>query len=135
MRMKTIRLKNFQSFGPEPTEIELSRLTFILGPNGAGKTAVLVALARLFSPLSSLRRVQPDDFHVPTDINPDLTDKELWIEVDIEFDEVAEGDELHPSIPPFFAHMALKTPDDPPLVRIRLTATLDSDGYVDEKIE
>lgn len=135
MRMKTIRLKNFQSFGPEPTEIELSRLTYILGPNGAGKTAVLVALARLFSPLSSLRRVQPDDFHVPTDINPDLTDKELWIEVDIEFDEVADGDELHPSIPPFFAHMALKTPDVPPLVRIRLTATLDSDGYVDEKIE
>ncbi|WP_255218560.1 AAA family ATPase, partial [Nocardia carnea] len=45
--MSKIRLKNFQSFGPTPTEIELSQLTFILGPNGAGKTATLVALARL----------------------------------------------------------------------------------------
>lgn len=37
MRMRQLRLKNFQSFGPTPTEIELSKLTFILGPNGAGQ--------------------------------------------------------------------------------------------------
>lgn len=135
MRMSQLRLKNFQSFGQTPTEIELSKLTFILGPNGAGKTAALVALARLFSPLRALRRVQPEDFHVPTTADPDLDDNELWIEVDIEFEEAADEGESHPSVPPFFTHMALEAPDDPPRVRIRLTAALDADGYIDENIE
>lgn len=135
MRMSQLRLKNFQSFGPVPTEIELNQLTFILGPNGAGKTAVLIALARLFSPLPALRRVQPADFHVPVGGDAELDDNELWIEVDIEFEEAADEDESHPSVPPFFTHMGLEAPDDPPRVRIRLTATLDADGYIDEKIE
>lgn len=135
MRMRQLRLKNFKSFGPTPTEIELSKLTFILGPNGAGKTAALVALARLFSPLPALRRVQPEDFYVPAAVDPDLVENELWIEVDVEFEEVADEDESHPSIPLFFTHMALEAPDDPPRVRIRLTANLDADGYIDEKIE
>lgn len=136
MRLCRLRLNNFQSFGPIPTEIELSRLTFILGPNGAGKTAVLVALARLFSPVQSLRRVHSEDFHVPAvEGNGEHADNELWLEVDIEFEEAANEDEPHPSIPPFFTHMALDTPDGVPRVRIRLTATLDVDGYVNEKIE
>lgn len=134
MRMRTLRLKDFQSFGQDPTEIELSQLTFILGPNGAGKTAALVALARLFSPVASLRRIQVEDFHVPAgDDEPAAT--ELWLEVDIEFEEAADEDEAHPSIPPFFTHMALESEDGVPGVRIRLTATLDADGYIDEKIE
>ncbi|NDR54428.1 TOPRIM nucleotidyl transferase/hydrolase domain-containing protein [Actinomyces sp. 565] len=135
MRIRTLRLKNFQSFGPDPTEIELNQLTFVLGPNGAGKTAVLVALARLFSPLPALRRVQPEDFHVPATVNPDLVDNELWIEVDIEFAEAADEGETHPSIPAFFTHMAMEAPAEPPRVRVRLTAILDADGYIDEKIE
>lgn len=135
MRVYQLRLKNFQSFGPAPTEIELSKLTFILGPNGAGKTAALVALARLFSPVPSLRRVQPDDFHVPAGSDPEPAEDELWLEVDVEFEEAADEEEPHPSIPPFFTHMALDTPDGVPRVRIRLTATLDADGYIDEKIE
>lgn len=135
MRVYQLRLKNFQSFGPRPTEIPLSKLTFILGPNGAGKTAALVALARLFSPLPALRRVQVEDFHVPNCVDLDSHDNPLWIEVDIEFEEAADEEESHPSVPPFFTHMALETPGDPPRVRIRLTATLDADGYIDEKIE
>lgn len=136
MRLCRLRLKNFQSFGPVPTEIDLSRLTFILGPNGAGKTAVLVALARLFSPVQSLRRVHSEDFHVPVvGGDGETADNELWLEVDIEFEEAADEEEPHPSIPPFFTHMALDTPDGVPRVRIRLTATLDVDGYIDEKIE
>jgi putative ATP-dependent endonuclease of OLD family len=133
--MRQLRLKNFQSFGPTPTEIELSKLTFILGPNGAGKTAALVALARLFSPLPALRRVQPEDFYLPAIVDSDYVDSELWIEVDIEFAEAADEDEAHPSVPPFFTHMALEAPGEPPRVRIRLTANLDVDGYIDEKIE
>jgi putative ATP-dependent endonuclease of OLD family len=135
MRISQLRLRNFQSFGPEPTELGLGKLTFVLGPNGAGKTAALVALARLFSPLTSLRRVSPEDFHVPVGGDHELADSELWIEVDIEFEEAADEEDSHPSIPPFFTHMALETSDGAPRVRIRLTATLDADGYIDEKIE
>ena len=135
MRIRTLRLKNFQSFDPEPTEIDLNQLTFVLGPNGAGKTAVLVALARLFSPLPALRRMQLEDFHVPANVDPDLVDNELWIEVDIEFEEASDEDETHPSIPPFFIHMAMEAPAEPPCVRVRLTAVLAADGYIDEKIE
>jgi putative ATP-dependent endonuclease of OLD family len=133
--VRHLRLKNFQSFGPTPTEIELSRLTFVLGPNGAGKTAVLLAMARLFSPVQAIRRVQPSDFHVPVGAASEQVDNELWLEVDIEFEEAADEDGDHPSIPPFFRHMALADAGGVPRVRIRLTATLDVDGYVEEKIE
>lgn len=135
MRIRTLRLKNFQSFGPEPTEIDLNQLTFVLGPNGAGKTAVLLALARLFSPLPALRRMQLEDFHVPANVARDRADNELWIEVDIEFEEASDEEKMHPSIPPFFAHMAMVVPAGPPCVRVRLTAVLEADGYIDEKIE
>lgn len=135
MKVSHLRLKNFQSFGPTPTEVDLVRLTFVLGPNGSGKTAVLVALARLFSPESGMRRVRPSDFHVPIGAGPQPADNELWLEVDIEFEETADDDGDHPSIPPFFTHMALEDPAGVPRVRIRLTATLDVDGYVEEKIE
>lgn len=135
MKIVCIRLRNFQSFGPDPTEIELSNLTYILGPNGAGKTAVLIALARIFSPLKSLRRLRVEDFHVAAEGDPNTAARELWLEVDIEFEEAADGDDSHPSIPPFFTQMALEDAGDPPRVRVRLTGVLDDDGYVDEKIE
>lgn len=134
MQITTLRLRNFQSFGPDPTEISLTKLTYVVGPNGSGKTAVLVALARLFSPLPSLRRVQPEDFHVPVGVDPERAEKELWLEVDIEFEEASDEDP-NPSVPPFCTHMALNDPDGVPTIRVRLTATLDVDGFVDEKIE
>lgn len=135
MKVRRLRLKNFQSFGPTPIEVELTRLSFVLGPNGSGKTAVLVALARLFSPIPAMRRVQVSDFHVPVGANPQEIDNQLWLEVDIEFEETADDDGDYPSIPPFFAHMALEDAGGVPLVRIRLTATLDVDEYIEEKIE
>lgn len=135
MKLCRLRLKNFQSFGPTPTEIELGRLTFVLGPNGSGKTAVLQAMARLFSPVPSMRRLQPSDFHVPFGTAPEDVDNELWLEADIEFEETADDDGDYPSIPPFFTHMALETADGVPRIRVRLTATLEIDGYIDEKIE
>ncbi|MGP5641649.1 AAA family ATPase, partial [Brachybacterium tyrofermentans] len=65
MKITRLRLSNFQSFGPEPTVIDLDNLTYVLGPNGSGKTAVLQALSRLFSPLASQRKIRLEDFHVP----------------------------------------------------------------------
>lgn len=136
MKITTLRLRNFQSFGPEPTAIELDDLTYVLGPNGAGKTAVLQALSRLFSPLAAQRKVLPEDFHVPTgrsEAEVQAEEPTLWLEVDVEFPE-ARDDGQHASVPPNFSHMSIETTDGVPRIRVRLTATLAQDGVVDEKI-
>lgn len=49
MKLQSIRLFSFQSFGPEPTELPLNDITYLIGPNGSGKTAALQALCRLFA--------------------------------------------------------------------------------------
>jgi putative ATP-dependent endonuclease of OLD family len=64
MKLTTLRICNFQCFGPTATTIELDDVTYLLGPNGAGKTAALHALARLFAVDPSLRVVRLGDFHV-----------------------------------------------------------------------
>ncbi|MCQ4615000.1 ATP-dependent nuclease [Corynebacterium pseudogenitalium] len=137
MKFTTLRIRNFQSFGPTPTALTLTDMTYVLGPNGAGKTAALEALSRLFSPVTTQRKIRISDFHVPVGLSlADLQDKEtvLWIEVDIEFPE-SGSDSYHASIPPNFHHMMIESTDGVPKVRVRLTATLALDGVVEEKIE
>lgn len=137
MQITHLRMSGFQSFGPDATEIELRDVTYVLGANGAGKTAVLEALSRLFSPLSSQRKVRHSDFHIPNGkaaAEVHAAGPELWIEVDIEVPESgASGD--HASVPPNFAHMRIATEDDVPRIRVRLTATIAPDNVVEEKIE
>ncbi|SKK56212.1 recombination protein F [Mycobacteroides abscessus subsp. bolletii] len=137
MKVTALRISNFQCFGPKPTTIELVNLTYVLGPNGAGKTAVLEALSRLFSPLSGQRRIRFSDFHTPVGQSPsDVQAGEpvLWIEVDIEIPEFAD-DGVHASVPPNFGHMRIESADGTPQIRVRLTAKLALDGFIDEKIE
>ncbi|NDU75962.1 AAA family ATPase [Actinomadura sp. DSM 109109] len=137
MKITTLRVSNFQSFGPEPTAIDLNDLTYVLGPNGAGKTAVLQALSRLFSPLAAQRKVLPEDFHVPVDqsaVEAQAGEPVLWLEVDLEFPEAGD-DGQHASVPPNFSHMSIETADGVPRTRVRLTASLAPDGVIDEKIE
>lgn len=137
MKLRTLRIKGFQSFGGAPTTIDLEPMTFLLGPNGAGKTAVLQALARLFAFDPSLRRVLRSDFHV----RPGLAVKEepvkstLWIEAQFEFAELKQEKGKHSTVPSNFAHMRLESADGLPHVRFRLTATLDEDGDVEERFE
>jgi putative ATP-dependent endonuclease of the OLD family len=137
MKITALRLSNFQCFGPEPTELMLGGLTYVLGPNGSGKTAVLEALSRMFSALPTQRKVRVDDFHVPIDKSPaDIQAGEptLWLEVDVGFPEAGD-DTQHASVPPNFAHMAIDGAGGVPRIRVRLTATLALDGFIDEKIE
>lgn len=137
MRLARIRLSNFRSFGPEPTAIDLSDMTFVLGPNGSGKTAVLQALARMFSLDPAQRRVRRSDFNVPASeaITDAPAERSLWIEADFEFPELdtdnppAAG---HPGVPGSFDHMQLAAEHGPAIVRFRLGATLDQDDYIDE---
>lgn len=47
MTIKTIKLDNFLSFGPDSKEIGLGPLNILVGPNGAGKSNFLEAFAIL----------------------------------------------------------------------------------------
>lgn len=133
MKLQTIRLSNFQSFGQDPTEITLEDITYLIGPNGSGKTAALQALCRLFAFDPSLRRIQRSDFHVPSSEEEAPDERHLWIEADFLFPELAE-DADNTTVAPNFAHMRLDEPDGIPRVRYRLSATLGADGDIEESL-
>lgn len=133
MKLQTIRLSNFQSFGQDPTEITLEDITYLIGPNGSGKTAALQALCRLFAFDPSLRRIQRSDFHVPSSEEEAPDERRLWIEADFLFPELAE-DADNTTVAPNFAHMRLDEPDGIPRVRYRLSATLGADGDIEESL-
>jgi predicted ATP-dependent endonuclease of OLD family len=131
MKLHTIRLSNFQSFGEEPTQLTLEDITYLIGPNGSGKTAALQALCRLFAFDPSLRRVQRSDFHVQFDEESAPDERTLWIEADFLFPELAE-DKDNSTVAPHFGHMRLDEPDGFPRVRYRLSATMGVDGDIEE---
>lgn len=134
MKLGTIRLSNFQSFGPTPTEISLEDITYLIGPNGSGKTAALQALCRLFAFDPSLRRVLRSDFHVPFDEENAPDERLLWIEADFLFPELAD-DEDNATVAPHFGHMRLDEPSGIPRVRYRLRATMGLDGDIEESMD
>lgn len=133
MKLQTIRLSNFQSFGAAPTEIRLEEITYLIGPNGSGKTAALQALCRLFAFDPSLRRILRSDFHVPLNEAAPPAERQLWIEADFLFPELAE-DEDNTTVAPHFAHMRLDELDGIPRVRYRLNASLGVDGDIEESM-
>ncbi|MCU6434617.1 AAA family ATPase [Undibacterium sp. Jales W-56] len=131
MKLNTIRLSNFQSFGEKPTELTLEDITYLIGPNGSGKTAALQALCRLFAFDPSLRRVLRSDFHVPFDEEDAPSERQLWIEADFIFPELDE-DEDSSAVAPHFGHMRLDEQDGIPRVRYRFSATMGLDGDIEE---
>ena len=131
MKLSNIRVSNFISFGETPTNLSFEEITFLIGSNGTGKTAVLQALCRLFSFNPSLRRIKKSDFHVPQDETDPPEERELWIEADFIFDELA-GDEDNATIPPHFSHMRLDDGKELPRVRFRIDASMGLDGDIDE---
>ena len=135
MKLKIIRLSNFQSFGSTPTELSLEDITYLIGPNGSGKTAVLQALCRLFAFDPSLRRIRRSDFYVPRnekgEDSPD--ERQLWIEADFVFPELKD-EENNSTVAPHFGHMRLDEPDGLPRVRYRLSATMGMDGDIEETL-
>ncbi|KPA12543.1 chromosome segregation protein SMC [Candidatus Magnetomorum sp. HK-1] len=133
MKLSNIRVSNFISFGEEPTNFSFEYITFLIGSNGTGKTAVLQALCRLFSFNPSLRRIKKSDFHVPQDETEPPEERELWIEADFIFNELADGEDSA-TIPPHFAHMRLDDDEDVPRVRFRLEASMGLDGDIDENL-
>lgn len=134
MKLHSIKITNFQSFGEKPTEFTLEEITYLIGPNGSGKTAVLQALCRLFAFDSSLRRVKRTDFHIPQNESSPPNQRTLCIEADFTFPETTD-DEDNSTVAPFFGHMRLDGVTGLPRVRFRLTATMDFIGEIEEKFE
>lgn len=133
MKLQTIRLSNFQSFGPLPTAMTLESITYLIGPNGSGKTASLQALCRLFAFDPSLRRILRSDFHVPFNEEAAPAERQLWIEADFLFPELGEDDD-NSTVAPHFGHMRLDDVDGAPRVRFRLAATMGQDGDIEENL-
>jgi len=133
MKLQTIRLSNFQSFGETPTEVALEDITYLIGPNGSGKTAALQALCRLFAFDPSLRRILRSDFHVPFNEKALPTERQLWIEADFLFPELGE-DEDNSTVAPHFGHMRLDEVNGIPRVRFRLNANMGQDGDIEESL-
>lgn len=132
MKLFSLGISGFQSFGPGTTTISFEDVTYLLGPNGAGKTATLQALARMFGFEPALRRLRRSDFHVPLgeqDVPPQRT---LWIEADFSFDETVDDEDDH-TVPPFFSQMTLRSEGDVPRIRFRLEGVLHPDGDVEER--
>jgi len=131
MKLQTLRLSNFQSYGAGPTDVDLEAITYLIGPNGSGKTAALQALCRLFAFDPSQRRIQRSDFHVAFDEKDIPEERQLWVEADFLFPELAE-DEDNSTVAPHFGHMRLDEPDGIPRVRFRLSAAMGPDGDIEE---
>jgi recombinational DNA repair ATPase RecF len=45
--LRTIKLRNILSFGPDTPELELQSLNVLIGPNGAGKSNLIEAISLL----------------------------------------------------------------------------------------
>lgn len=133
MKLQTIRLSNFQSFGAVPTEVQLEEITYLIGPNGSGKTAALQALCRLFAFDPTLRRILRSDFHVPSNEAEPPAERQLWIEADFLFPELGD-EEDNSTVAPHFGHMRLDEVDGTPRVRFRLHATMGLDGDIEESM-
>lgn len=136
MHLERLIISGFQSFGPEPTSLNLAPRTFLLGANGSGKTAVLHALSRLFGYSPEIRRVRASDFHRPNSAveGIDVPEATLTLEAHFTYAELEDDEEVYPSVAPGFRHMSLVDPDGVPELRVRLTATIDDEGEIDERI-
>jgi len=121
MKIRSLTIQNFRSFGPMPTTILLSDMTGLVGTNSCGKSTVLLALSRLFGLSNAERTLSQDDFHVPKDkVQDELGFIELLIEARLEFDELADDDDPGDAVPQCFRQMRVDDPGATPYCRIRL---------------
>lgn len=135
MKLSTLRLTNFQCFGPETQEVTFEdSATMVIGPNGSGKTAILQALSRLFDANPSRRRVRKDDFHVGVQEEQAPEERRFMIEADFLLPEAAT-DNGAKTIPPCFNHMRLSEDGEVLKVRFRLEATMGADGDVKDSLD
>ncbi|MBS0027212.1 AAA family ATPase [Chitinophaga sp. 22321] len=120
MKISTIKIKGYKSFGPEPVVIPLQdKLAGFIGLNSAGKTSALEALRKLFGSSTMEREIYQSDFHIGKDEKPeDIVQRELSIETRIDFPSDDED-----SIPHFFSDMVVDDEGESPYLRLRIEAS------------
>ncbi|KRD09129.1 ATP-dependent endonuclease [Flavobacterium sp. Root901] len=135
MKISTLKIKGFRSFGPNEVLIPIEdNLVGLIGLNSAGKTTCLEALKKMFGQTSADRELFRQDFHVGKDEDPDFAEeKHISIEAVIDFSE-----EEKQAIPHFFSEMVVDEQDGDPYLRIRLEAywkksNFIPDGEIDSK--
>lgn len=136
MRIDSVTLSGFRSFGPKPVIVDFANdLTTIVGPNASGKTALLVGLSKLFGVTRAQRTVQKSDFHLPPDVDPtDRSTRDLFIDVIIALPELEDGSATPETIAPSFRHMRIEKGSAGPVCRMRLEARWEDDGTVEGEV-
>ena len=136
MRIASVTIAGFRSFGPEAKCIDLTRdLIAAVGPNASGKTALLQALQKLFGITRAQRTLHRSDFHLPPGVAPDdRSSRDLFIDVVISLPELAEGSATAQFVAPTFRHMHVKGPKEAPVCRMRLEGRWEDDGTADGEV-
>jgi putative ATP-dependent endonuclease of the OLD family len=136
VRIQSITISGFRSFGPDAQRIELANdLTTVVGPNASGKTALLQCLAKMFGVAWSQRTLYRSDFHLPRDVAPDdRTARDLFIDVIISLPELKDGSATAETVAPTFRHQQLEGPKKMPLCRMRLEGRWQDDGTAEGEV-
>ncbi|MGN8547195.1 ATP-dependent nuclease [Bradyrhizobium sp. 13971] len=136
MRIHSVTISGFRSFGQDPQRIELANdLTTVVGPNASGKTALLQALVKIFGVTRSQRSLYRSDFHLPNDVAPDdRTTRDLFIDVVISLPELEDGSATPETVAPTFRHQQLEGPKKTPLCRMRLEGRWQDDGTAEGEV-
>ncbi|MCE1204924.1 MAG: AAA family ATPase [Holophagaceae bacterium] len=136
MRIESISLSGFRCFAPNPITVSLSpEITAVVGPNAAGKTALLHALGKIFGVSRAQRTVLRSDFHSSAEEDPDNREaKDLFIDVLLEFPELADGTATPETIAPSFRHMQIEREGKSPACRMRLEARWEDDGTIEGEV-
>ena len=135
MKLATLRITNFQCFGPTAQTVTFDpSTTMVIGPNGSGKTAILQALSRMFDSNPSRRRLRREDFHVPLEEQIVPKERKLTIETDFILPEAAVGSPESNAIPPCFNHMRLDDGGETLTIKFKLEATMGAEGDIEETL-
>lgn len=136
MKLKNLKISNFQCFDEKPTIINFEEdISVFIGLNGSGKTSTLHALSRLFGVNETTRKVRVEDFHC---ISNDISSRSehLFIEAWFNFPELtADATEKNlTAVASAFNQLCFTDPDGSLLLRIRLEAKLTIDDLSPEGV-
>ncbi len=136
MKIRSLTIQNFRSFGPAPTTFDLAHLTGFVGANSCGKSTVLQALSRLFGLSNAERTLTQGDFHIPRGMAPDeFSSIALLIEARLEFEELAGEDDPGDAVAQCFRQMLVDDPRATPYCRARLEGKWSKGNLPEGEIE
>lgn len=116
MKLTSLEISDFRSFGLEPETIYFDDFTGIIGHNSAGKTTILNAINAMFGNL----KLKKSDFHSQSD---DVDNEELSLHIKAKFEFFnVDSDMNNYSIPSFFQSFTISKPGEKPYIEILFEA-------------